>query len=264
MLGLGRPVRLLGSIFALALQREVAHRADFLAQFVLTLLATAATGGVLAAVYANVERLAGWTLGEAVVLLGTYLVIHALLQTFIEPNLQWFRGRIWEGALDDALLKPVSGLFLASFSMCRPFALVDAVVGLALVGVGIGLTPDGVGVEHVLGWVLLVATGTTVAWAVRLLLGLVAFWAPGLELSVFFGTVWQMSRFPIDVYGRALRAVLTYVIPLAFVANFPARTLARGPDSIVLIGGLAAAVGAIAVTRATWSAGIRRYTSATS
>ena len=81
---------------------------------------------------------------------------------------------------------------------------------------------------------------------------------------MFFSGLWHLGRYPVDVYTPFIRGALTYVIPVAFVSTFPALALTRGADTSVIAGGLAAAIASVAVVIAVWSAGIRRYRSATS
>jgi len=53
-------------------------------------------------------------------------------------------------------------------------------------------------------------------------------------------------------------------VPVAFIATFPALALLRGVGPILLLAGPTAWFGAVLVTNLVWSAGVRRYTSATS
>lgn len=128
-----RLLRLVGGVFAVSLHQELAHRANLAVSVALTALAAAGTLGALAAVYSHVQRLAGWRFGEAVVLLGVYLIVTGLLETFVWPNLTWFGGQVKNGQLDDLLLTPAPSLFTASFGASRPLALNGALLGVAFV-----------------------------------------------------------------------------------------------------------------------------------
>lgn len=103
-----------------------------------------------------------------------------------------------------------------------------------------------------------------VTWASRVLLATVALWSPGLELDVVYGALWQFGRYPVSIYRQPVRFVLTWLLPVAFVATFPAAALTRGASPGLLLAGLLVGFGAILVVRAVWGAGLRRYTSATS
>jgi ABC-2 type transport system permease protein len=259
-----RMARLIGGVFVVSLLQELAHRTNLLVSVGLAALGAAGTVAALAAVYAHVERLAGWRFGEAVVLLGVYLVVTGLLETFVWPNLLWFGGKVRNGQLDDLLLMPAPSLFTASFGSCRPLALSGALLGVGLVAYGVASLGSVVAPANVAACLVLLVAGAVVAWALRVLAASVSLFAPGLELDVFYSTMWQLGRYPVDVYAPWIRRALTYVVPVAFVSTFPARALTREVDGLALAGGVLAAVGSVVVVAAVWNAGLRRYTSATS
>lgn len=259
-----RVLRLMGGIVSISLQRDLAYRAEIFVRLGLSVLAAVGTIASLAAVYSHVERLAGWRFGEAVIVLGIFMIVNGLLLTFIEPNLEWFAEKLRTGMLDDVLLKPVPSIFLTSFATSRPWSLVDVLMGVivaayGLVSLGAPITAGGVA-----GSVALVCVGVIAAWAIRLACATVTFWALGLELSVFWYAPWTLGRYPVDAYGRVARTALTYILPVAFVSTFPARALTRGASAELLAAGLLTAVIMSAGVGLLWRAGLRRYTSATS
>jgi ABC-2 type transport system permease protein len=262
-----RLARLAGGVFVASLLQSLAHRTNLAVAVALAALGAAGTLGALAAVYTHVERLAGWRFGEAVVLLGVYLLVSGLLEAFVWPNLQWFGGKVRDGQLDDLLLTPAPVLFTATFGACQPLALTGAALGVAVVVAGVrALGADAARITpgNVLACALLVVAGAVVAWALRLLIAGVALWSPGLELDVCYAGLWQLGRYPVDVYAPWVRRTLTWVVPVAFVSTLPARALTRGADPATLLGGGLAAAGAVVAVAAVWRAGLRRYTSATS
>jgi ABC-2 type transport system permease protein len=255
---------LLGASMTLSLRRVLAFRADLLFQ----LLSAAAELGAgllaLGLVYARTDVLGGWTLGEAIVLLGTYQIMSGILATFIEPNVQWFAGRVKSGALDDLLLKPAPGLFLVSLGSCAPLGLIEVALGGVVLGVGLREAGTVPGVWEAATWLVAIGSGVVLVWASRVLLALVALWTPALELDVVYSALWQFGRYPVTLYQQPFRFVLTYVVPVAFVATVPAQALVHGlPASLLLAGVLVGGV-AFGVVLLVWRAGLRRYTSATS
>ncbi len=198
-----------------------------------------------------------------VVLLGTFTVVGGLRATFIEPNLAWFAGTVREGRLDDLLLQPAPSIFLASLGACHPWGLAQVALGLATVAFGARGLEALPTVGGVLAWAVLLAAGVAITWASRVLLACLAFWAPYVEPDVLYDAFWQLGRYPVGIYHPAVRALLTAVVPVAFIATIPARALTRGAGPPLLLG-LAAALGAVLAARLVWRAGLRRYTSATS
>lgn len=78
-----------------------------------------------------------------------------------------------------------------------------------------------------------------------------------------FVSGWQFGRYPVSIYHQPVRALLTYVLPVAMLSTVPSLALTRGVDGalIALAGG--AALVAITITNLVWTAGLQRNTGAT-
>lgn len=257
-------IRLFLGIVSVSLQREAAHRGNVVFQALLAAVSVFAGLATLHVIFSFTASLAGWTLDETVVLYGTFLIVSGVMGAFVEPNLGFFAGRLRNGDFDDVLLQPVPSLFLATLATCSPWALLTALLGVGTMGVGVARLGDDVTVLGGLTYGLLLGAGIVVAWASRVLLAALAFWAPGLEPSIFYGAFWQLGSYPVSIYSPPVRAVLTSVVPVAFIATVPARALTRTGDLGLVAGGMVAAAVAFALAVLVWGAGLRRYTSATS
>jgi ABC-2 type transport system permease protein len=257
-------LRVFGAGFSMALRRELAYRTNLVFQLTLTVINVLAGLATLQIIYGQTATLGGWQLHEGIVLLGTYQIVTGLYTTFVEPNLQWFPGQVLSGKLDDMLLKPVPSIFLASLGSAAPLALTQVVVGAAVLVIGLregGVVPSAWGVAS---WTMLLATGTMLIWASRVLIASIALWTPAVELDVVYGALLQWGRYPVSIYRQPLRFVLTYILPVAFISTLPARALTRGVEPWLLLLSVFIGLGAVFVVRAIWNAGLRRYTSATS
>ena len=260
-----RVARLVVATFSIAVQRDLAYRGDFVAQLVVTSLGVGGSFLALAAIFSHVHTLAGWRYEQTVVVLGSYLIVQGVLNAFVEPNLLYFgAAKVRSGNLDDDLLKPVPSVLYVSLASCRPQALVDLLTGISIVAVAslghrVSASPAGAG-----AYIVLVAVGVVVTWALRVVMASVSFFAVGTELSAGFSGIWQLGRYPLRVYGRHVATLLTYCVPLAFVSTIPARALTGDVSVRLVLAGLLAAGGSIVVAVRIWHAGLRRYTSATS
>lgn len=256
--------RVIAGIFLVSLWRELAHRANLFFQILTTAAGMAAGLAALGVLYSQTASLAGWSLAESIVLLGTYQLVSGVLATFIEPNLAWFSGQVKSGKLDEVLLKPVPSILLASLGTCAPLALSQVGLGMVVLWVGIAGLETPPALWNVAGWLLMLAVGIAITWASRVALASLAFWAPHLELEVLYNALWQFGRYPVDIYRQPVRTILLYILPVAFVSTVPAHFLTRQASPEWLFIGLAAGVGAVAAVQALWKAGLARYTSATS
>jgi ABC-2 type transport system permease protein len=257
-------VRLFLAIFARSVQREVAFRTNLLASIVHAASMAGASLFTVIIVYQQTDDLGGWRRGETVVLLGLFQVMSGVLATFIEPNVQWFAGKVQKGELDDVLLKPVPSLFLASVGTHAPLGLLHVGLGAAtgIVGlVDLGIAP---GIGNILGCVVMLAAGIGITWATRVGLALIALWSPATSLDVVYDAGWQFARYPVSIFGQPFRFVFSWVLPLAFISSVPTQALTHGVSGPTLLAGWLIAVGAMAFVSRLWRRGLRRYTSATS
>ncbi|MEQ7125216.1 ABC-2 family transporter protein [Actinopolymorpha sp. B11F2] len=257
-------IRLFGTLFSLSLRRQIAFRADLVFEVVLTVVALASALAALAMIYTRTNTLGGWHPGEAIALLGTFQIVSGLRAAFVEPNLQWFGNHVKDGRFDALLTQPAPAIFLAGLSSCAPLALAQVGLGGVVVAYGVhhaGITVTPVGVAT---WLVLLLAATAVMWATRTILAATVFWALGLSLDAVYDAVWQFARYPVDVYRRPLRLLLTYVLPVAFLATVPSGALLNGGELLVVLMAVGVAVASCLLAHLVWRAGLRCYTSATS
>ncbi len=259
-----RMLRLFSVIFSFSMRRALTFRTDLFFQLLITAFGIIAGFFALEIVYTQTKTLAGWSIGEATALLGTFQIMSGILSTFIEPNMNWFANQVKDGKFDSILLQPVPSIILASLGVFAPLSLLQVLIGIAVVIFGlceIGNMPT---LWNVLGWLILLAVGITITWASRVLIASLAFWVPSVSLDVLYGALWQCGRYPVNIYRQPFRFVATYILPVAFIATIPTEMLIRGSNVLLIVSGLLVGVGAIVTTHLMWNIGLRRYTSATS
>jgi ABC-2 type transport system permease protein len=258
-------LRLFAAGFSRSAQATLTFRINLVFDIVLSLTGLFASLATVFIVYTRTDSLAGWTEAETYVLIGTFQLLSSLKNTFIDPNLSWFpENGIRQGKLDTFLLQPAPTLYLASLARSTPLSLIQFVLGLAVIALGLSNYGRLPAPASILGWMLTLGAALTVTWAMGVLLACLAFWAPRLQLDVFYGSAWQLARYPIDIYRRPLRLVLTYLFPLALIATIPTTTLLDGPRIPILASAVAGAALACFLAIGCWRLGLRRYTGATS
>lgn len=259
-----RIVRLFGTAFSLALRRAFAYRTNLFFDALLAVVQLGASIGTIGIVFTRTGLLAGWSAGQMLVLIGTYSLITGLRATFLDPSLGDFSEQIRDGRLDVYLLQPANSVLLATITRHAPVATVQSLLGIGVIIAGLhnlATVPSPVAIA---GWSLLTLLGLLIGWATSVGLASLAFWAPRLSLGVLHGAAWEFGRYPIDIYGRWLRRLLTFGFPVAAITTWPARSLIDGPDLGILLTAVVLATGFTAGTTILWRLGLRRYTGATS
>ena len=84
------------------------------------------------------------------------------------------------------------------------------------------------------------------------------------NLWVLTESATQVARFPMDIYELGLRRLLTFVVPLGFIATMPSSQLVRQVQWNMVTMGLTWALVALLASRWFWRFALRHYTSASS
>jgi ABC-2 type transport system permease protein len=243
------------------------YRASFVLLLVSQVLVAGLDLAVIAVLFGRVDALAGWTALEVALLYGLGGVAFAVADVFASQA--ELAGRhIKAGTFDRFLLRPLSPLLQLSageFALRRAGRVVQpgVVLAVALAGTDIDWTPDRVAMVPVA-----LASGTVVFGTVWVLTSSVAFWTVETQE---FGNAFtyggnHLTQYPIDVLGPWLRRLVTFVVPLAFVAYFPAAYLLDKPDPLGAPSEAALLTPAVSLAlalaaRAVWSNAVRHYRS---
>jgi ABC-2 type transport system permease protein len=258
-----RYLSLFGQYFVQYTKVRLGYRLDFLLSVLTTVVASAASVAVVFLIFARMPRVAGWSFLEILFLYGFSLLPMSLFN-MLSLNLYYFSDfYIVQGKFDQVLLRPVNSLFQVLFEKFRLEAVGDTVLGVVLVTVcaarlGLHLGP--------LDWLFIVfATlcGLTIYGAIFLMLTTVSFWMEdrvGLIPPVY--NMLAFGRYPLDIYGQAIRFLLTWVVPFGFATFYPTAHLLHKDVYRVYVW-LLPVVTAVFLTGALalWSRGVRNYTS---
>jgi ABC-2 type transport system permease protein len=261
-----RYLRLLGIQLRASTAVAMQYRLDFLVEGALALFWTGWSLVPLLVVFGRRSGVAGWTFEEALVVIGWFLVMKGILEGAVNPSLAAVVEHIRKGTLDFVLLKPADAQFLVSTQKFQPWRAADVVGGLVVFAAAFHRMGRAPTPAHVATAVLLLACAALILYSLWILVISAAFFVVKVDnLSFLFVSIFDAARWPADVFRGLLRAIFTFVVPLAIMTTFPARAL-LGKDFGPLdgVGALAGAVAFAAFSRLVWLRSIGRYTSASS
>lgn len=247
-----------------ALLTAMQYRASFVAEFFVGALSAAGVAAPLFLVYARVPHLEGWTLDQALLVTGFFLLYNAFVSGVVEPNLGSIVDGVRTGALDYLLLRPVDAQLLLSFSKVSPAAVWELLAGLvvaAIAGVRVGLPSPAVALA-VAG---LFVAGLLATYGLWLLVVCTSFWFVRVDnLRFLLSAVTDAGRWPVTVYGRGVRIALTTIVPVALVSSYPAMVWLGRLDAAHVGGALATSAGMLVGSRLVLHRALARYSSASS
>lgn len=262
---LRRYARLFAVQFRMSLALGMQYRVDFLIQGVVSVFWLVVTLFPLIVVFGARPAIAGWSFSEALVVAGWFVLLKGLLEGAITPSLMAVVEHIRKGTLDFVLLKPADAQFLVSTTRFQPWALIDVVGGVVIVGWAfhrLGRIPAIVDVG--LAAALLLAA-VAVLYSIWILVISLAFFVVRVDnLTYLFQSVFDAARWPINVFRGPVRLVFTFVLPLAVMTTFPATAILGTIAPREWVGSLAGALAFSIVARLAWKTAIRHYTSASS
>lgn len=273
--GTGRPpgrrgpgaARMFGRYAAANLRAHLQYRSSFLLEALGQLLIAVAEFLAIWALFERFGSIRGWTLPEVALFYGVVHVVFGVADT-VARGFDRFTIHVRDGAFDRVLLRPRSPLLQVLGLEIAPKRIGRLLQGTAVLIWALSRLPAGptAGDAALLLWS---AAGAFAAFfSLFLLTAALTFWSTEtLEIIniVSHGGV-DATQYPIAVFGRALRYLFLFVVPIGTVTYFPVVAVLGRPDPLQAPPAAAwlapcAGFAFLALAAGLWRLGVRRYTS---
>ena len=105
---------------------------------------------------------------------------------------------------------------------------------------------------------------TMIYTSLKIMTSAIAFWTKASgHITHMLYAVNGFSKYPVTIYNKAIRTIITYVIPFAFTAYYPASYFLTGENGLFCVGGTVIAGSVLfAVALFVWNRGLKAYESA--
>lgn len=249
---------------ASSLTRELEFRANFLAKVLHNCVWILFFVVMILVIYRNTDDVAGWSRGDALVLVGTCMGLSAITSGFFIA-LHEVPEQVRKGTLDFVLTKPVDSqawVSLRKFQFDHVGTLLAAGATVAIGLAQAGSSPDA---QQWTGYGLMAFCALAIVYAFNVAITTLGIWFVRVEnLWVLGETAMDVARYPIDIYGARIQRFLTFVFPLALIGSLPTKQLVHGFDGRMVAVSATYAVVSLIGTRYLWKFALRFYTSASS
>jgi ABC-2 type transport system permease protein len=181
---------------------------------------------LLGAVFARVPTLNGWRFEEVVLIYGLTGFTGAFLP-LVADGVWQLGGLIHGGELDYRLVRPYPPVLQVMSGQCGINGMGDIVGSGALLIWALTRVEIHWTVGTVAMTALLMASAIVLRAAIALAANSAQFWlrSPHPSLAITVHAVGELSRYPITIYGSALRLLVSVGVPYAFASFFPAAWL---------------------------------------
>ncbi len=258
-------LRLIWTFFKFNLQMAFAYRLDTLINILINLTWLGWELFSLSIIFTNTTNLSGWGPGELVALLGIFRLVNTLMSTLLWPATEKFNTSVRDGSLDYTLLQPSNSLFVITFSRMVIWRAWDLLLGIGLITVGLRMSAQLVTPLRAMYFLVLALAGVVVLYSLWVVLIALTFWFTKFDNNVtILQALLDTGRYPATIYPFWLRAIITFLVPIAVATTVPMQAL-RGELSgaqVLFFTGIAA--GALLIAYRIWKAGVRQYSGASS
>lgn len=264
-LNIRRAVRVSRHLMRASITAQMQYRVDFLIQLGMALFWSIWHLLPLWLVFQLRETIAGFRFEEAALVLSAFLILKSVLEGLVNPNMALVVDHVRRGTLDFVLLKPVDSQLLVSVSRVLPSKAVDLAWGLGLGLWALGRLEPAPPPAAIAAGLAMLLTAVALLYALWLLVICTAFWFVRIDnLAFLFASIFDAGRWPVSVFRGWVRAVLTFVLPVALMTSYPALATLGRLDASTAAVAVALAVGFLVLSRVTWRWALSHYASASS
>jgi len=251
-----RYLRLYGLFTAQHIKKLMEYKADFLIGLLGFLIFQGSGLAFVGMVFQQIDNLNGWSFDQMLLIYGMAQIPRGL-DHLVTDNLWMLSGQILrKGDFDRFLLRPIRPLFQVIAEVFQPDAFGELLVGFVLLVTASFRLGISWGLQEILVYGIFVICGTLIYTCIKLFFASIAFWIKFSQSLVYLA-------YPMGIYSRAIGWIITFLLPFAFTAYFPAAVLLEKEllwpalqTALVVTTVLVFLSGFI------WSRGIRAYESA--
>ena len=224
------------------LKRMMEYKGDFIVGVIGFLMVQCSNLLFLWIIFNNIPNLLGWSLNEVVFIYGFSLIPKGIDHLFFD-NL-WAIGHftVRKGDFDKYLTRPVNTLVHVLFEKLQiEWSVFKVLLGIAAV-----------------------FFATFIFTGIKIITASVAFWKKRSGNIIYMVYMFNdFAKYPVTIYNEVIKNLITYIIPFAFTAYFPALYLLTGENPLYNVGmTVLMSLALMSLGVFVWHRGIRAYESA--
>lgn len=259
-----RMLRMHRIFVAQELKRMMEYKGDFIVGIIGFLLGQLFNLLFLWIIFSQIPSLMGWSLEEIIFIYGFSLIPKGLDHLLFD-NL-WAIGHfiVRRGDFDKYLTRPVNPLFHIMVEKLQIDALGELIMGIALICVTLPSLAIAWSVDKILLILLVMPFATLIYTGIKIATAAIAFWTKQSGNIIYmFYMVNDFAKYPVSIYNNLVKTVITYIIPFAFTAFYPAYYILTGENPLFNIG-MTVLLSAVLMAAGIciWNKGIKAYESA--
>lgn len=218
----------------------------------------------LGIIFSQIPDLKGWSFNEILFIYGFSLIPKGIDHLFFD-NL-WMIGYqiVNKGDFDKYLTRPINSLFYVTVENFQVDAFGELIMGIVLVVYSVIQLISGLVWYRVFILLLIVPFAVLIYTSLKIITASVAFWTKqsGHVIHMVYMAN-DFAKYPVSIYNNAVKIIITFIIPFAFTAYYPASYFLRGENGLFcVVGTILISITLFAISLFVWNRGIKNYESA--
>lgn len=212
----------------------------------------------------TIPSLNGWDINMMGFLYGFYLIPKAIDHIFSDQIWQLSNGGITRGILDKYLIKPINPLFQLIAEMIQLEGVGELILGIVFLAVFTPTLTIAWSLSSILSLIVIVIFAMGFFFAIKLIFASISFWTKrSIEVMTLVYDFSNFAKYPLEIFNRMIRIVMTFVLPFSVVIYFPIQTLIFGGNmwTSTLYVAIASTI-MVLISLVVWTKGLKRYESA--
>ena len=260
-------IRLYFHIMGMSLRSRMSFRLDFIVMLISVFLRELASLALLYVVTDRFDTLDGWNKWEIALLYCMVTFCHRMFCSFSGGVMEIF-DMVKSGEMDTYMITPRSPLFLINARntmIWRIYYNIPILIVLIISAVQSGVVFT---FQNSILLLVFTVSSVVIMFAMYLIIATISIFVINVETiqNVLSDIITQYMGYPISIYGKVATFILTFIIPLGFVAYYPSIQLLSITQSTINginYGIITPIVAAITSTFALvfWKYGLKRYNS---
>ena len=259
-----RFLRLYKTFVVQQIKQLMEYRVDFLTGAGSFLVGQITNIVFISIIFSQIPQLKGFEYYEIIFIYGFSLIPKGLDHLFTDNlwKVAWFIVR--KGDFDKYLTRPINPLVHVIMEALQFDALGELLTGVVLMIIAsmkLSISFDAV---TILLMLLAFVFGTVIYAAIKIAGAALALWikSSGSILQVLYMSN-DFAKYPVTIYNSFVRNIVTYILPFAFTAYYPASYILRGNNPLFCFGvGTVVATVLLTLSVLLWNKGISAYESA--
>jgi len=174
-------------------------------------------------VFQNTKDLAGWNFKQVFLLYGLTLIVIGL-KTFLLDGLYELGPTYMRLAeFDKILLRPVHPLISVIGSTKEFIAFGYSILGIVITGSMLIQLQIPITFLLILKIIVFSISGAAIIGAINAIFSITSFWTyRSNEFIWSFDRIYTFAQYPINIYSKFIKILITVILPFAFAAYYPA------------------------------------------